>query len=527
MRQIKEVLRLHHQAKLSQRQIALTIGLGKSSVADYLARSKRAGLVWTTIEALSEQELEQQLFQQLGRNEPASRAPIDLAWVRREMYRSGVTLQLLWNEYAEAATARDASIRPYQYSQFCEAYAQHRRTLKPVMRQEHRAGEKLFVDFSGVRPSIVDPLTGEATSVELYVAVLGASNYTYVEATRTQQLADFVGATTRALEYFGAVPEIIMPDQLRSAVSRPCLYEPEINATFSEMGQHYGCAIVPARPRKPRDKAKVEVGVQIAQRWILACLRNRVFFSLDELNVAIAELLDRLNTRPLSKTSETRRALFETLDRPAMSALATSRYVLGQWRLDVGVPPDYLVQFDDRLYSVPCALIGQRVDIRATSMTVEVFHKHQRIASHLRSYGSKSKPVIAPEHRPRSHREYGKWPPERFVSWAHTIGPNVAALIEAMLATERHPELRYRSALGVIRLAKSYGNERAEAACRRAMVIRSPSYRSVQAILKHGLDRKPLMLIDNDDVPPSAAGTKTPTHEHVRGAEYFDKGETK
>jgi transposase len=237
------------------------------------------------------------------------------------MYRSGVTLQLLWSEYAEAATARDATILPYQYSQFCDAYAQYRRTLKPTMRQEHRAGERLFVDFSGVRPRIVDPLTGEVTSVELYVAVLGASNYTYVEATRTQQLADFVSATTRALEYFGAVPELIMPDQLRSAVSRPCLYEPEINATFSEMGQHYGCAIVPARPKKPRDKAKVEVGVQIAQRWILACLRNRMFVSLDEHNIAIAELLKRLNTRPLSKNIESRRAIFETLDRPAMQAI--------------------------------------------------------------------------------------------------------------------------------------------------------------------------------------------------------------
>ena len=523
MRQIKEVLRLRYQAKLSQRQIAFAIGLGKSSVADYLERANRAALNWATIETLSEQELEQQLFRQLGRNEPASRAPIDLAWVRREMYRSGVTLQLLWSEYAEAATARDASTRPYQYSQFCEAYAQYRRTLKPVMRQEHRAGEKLFVDFSGVQPRIADPSTGEVTSVELYVAVLGASNYTYVEATRTQQLADFVGATTRALDYFDAVPELVMPDQLRSAVSKPCLYEPEINATFAEMGKHYGCAIVPARPKKPRDKAKVEAGVQIAQRWILACLRNRVFFSLDELNIAIAELLERLNTRPLSKASESRRALFETLDRPAMTGLPATRYVLGQWRLDVGVPPDYLVQFDDRLYSVPCALIGQRIDIRATGMTIEIFHNHQRVASHVRSYGPKGKAVVTPEHRPRSHREYGSWPPERFVAWARTIGPNVAALIEAMLAADRHPELRYRSALGVIRLAKSYGNERADAACQRAMAIRSPSYRSVQAILKHALDRKPLMLVDGDEPQPTAASA----HEHVRGAEYYDKGETK
>jgi transposase len=525
MRQIKEVLRLRHQAKLSQRQIAMTVGLGKSSVADYLVRAERAGLEWTAIQALSETELEQRLFQQLGRHEPASRAPIDLAWVRREMRRSGVTLQLLWSEYAEAASTRAPSVLPYQYSQFCEAYAQYRRTLKPVMRQEHRAGEKLFVDYSGVRPTLVDPLTGEVMEVELYVAVLGASNYTYVEATRTQQLADFVGATTRALEFFGVVPQIIMPDQLRSAVSRPCLYEPEINATFAEMSKHYGCAIVPARPRKPRDKAKVEVGVQVAQRWILACLRNRVFFSLDELNVAIAELLERLNARPLSKTCESRRALFETVDQPCMKPLPASRYVVGQWRLDVGVPPDYLVTFDHRLYSVPSALIGQRVDVRATTTTVEIFHKHERVASHFRSYGHKNKPVVAPEHRPRSHREYGDWPPERIVSWGRTIGPSVGALIEAMFAADRHPELRYRSALGVIRLAKSYGNERADAACQRALAIRSPSYRSVQTILKHALDRNPLPF-DGDDLQPTAA-QRVPEHEHVRGAEYFDKEELK
>jgi transposase len=523
MRQIKEVLRLRHQAKLSQRQVALTVGLGKSSVADYVARAERAQLDWEKINSLSEQELEQLLFHQLGRHEPAGRAPIDLAWVRREMRRSGVTLQLLWNEYAEGASAQRPAVLPYQYSQFCDAYARHRRTLKPVMRQEHRAGEKLFVDYSGVRPHIIDPLTGETIDVELYVAVMGASNYTYVEATRSQQLPDFVGATTRALEYLGGVPQIIMPDQLRSAVSRPCLYEPEINATFAEMSRHYGCAIVPARPRKPRDKAKVEVGVQIAQRWILACLRNRMFFSLDELNIAISELCERLNARPLSKRTESRSELFETVDRPAMTTVPASRYVLGQWRLDVGVPPDYLVNFDNRLYSVPSALIGQRVDIRATVTTVEVFHKHQRVASHIRSYGLKTKPIVAAEHRPRSHREYGEWPPERFVSWARSVGPNVGELIETMLSSERHPELRYRSALGVIRLAKSYGSERADAACQRAVAIHSPSYRSVQTILKHGLDRSPLPT-EGDATQPSAA-SKTPPHEHVRGAEYFDKEE--
>lgn len=521
MRQIKEVLRLRLQANLPQRQIALAIGLGKSSVADYIARAERAGLDWNKIATLSDQELEQRLFQQLGRQPPAARAPIDLEWVRREMHRPAVTLQLLWSEYAEAATTRDRTTLPYQYSQFCDAYARYRRTLKPVMRQEHRAGEKLFIDFSGVRPAVVDPLTGEVILVELYVAVLGASNYTYAEATRTQRLADFTGATVRALEYFNAAPTVMIPDQLRSAVKQPCRYEPEINATFAELGTHYGCAVVPARPRKPRDKAKVEVGVQIAQRWILACLRNRTFFSLDELNVAIAELLEKLNMRPLSKKTESRRVLFEALDRPAMKPLPATRYELGEWKFDVGVPPDYLVRFDDRLYSVPSTLIGHRVDIRAGNTTVELFYAHERVASHVRSYGPKHKPVITPEHRPRAHQDYGNWPPERFVNWGRTIGPSVAALIEAMFATQRHPELRYRSALGILRLAKSYGNERADAACKRALAIHSPNYRSVQAILKHALDQAPAPMDDASSLPPSAS-TSLPVHENVRGAEYFD-----
>jgi transposase len=338
-------------------------------------------------------------------------------------------------------------------------------------------------------------------------------------------LVDFVGATVRAFEFFGAVPFVAMPDQLRSAVSRPDRYEPEINATFAEMGKHYDCAIVPARPRKPRDKAKVEVGVQIAQRWILACLRNRTFFSLDELNAAIAELLERLNTRPLSKTDGTRRGLFETVDRSAMKPLPARRYELGEWKFDLGVPPDYMVAFDERPYTVPVALVSRRVDLRATATTIEIFHDQKRVASHIRSYGPKGRPTIAPEHRPRSHEEYGAWPPERFVRWAQTIGPNVGALIDAMLNNDRHPELRYRSCLGVLRLAKSYGNDRADAACRRAIAVGSPNYRSVAGILKHRLDRVP--LIDETSVrgPEPTAPNNDAAHEHVRGADYFDKKE--
>jgi transposase len=330
------------------REIASAVGLSKTTVSDYIARAEQAGLRWDQAKELADREIEQRLFRQLDRTEPARRAPIDLAWVHREMRRVGVTMYLLWQEYVAAAPARSDGLRPYQYSQFCDAYARYRRAQAPTMRQVHRAGDKTFVDYSGKKPHLIDPKTGEVVEVELYVAVLGASNYTYAEATRTQQLADFVGATVRAFEYFGAVSSVIVSDQLRSAVKVPCRYEPEINATFAEVGRHYGCAIIPARPRKPRDKSKVEVGVQIAQRWILACLRHRTFFSLDELNAAIAELLEKLNARPFAKGLDgCRRSAFDTVDRPAMKPLPPTRYELAEWKFDVGVGLDYCIVFDD------------------------------------------------------------------------------------------------------------------------------------------------------------------------------------
>jgi len=348
MRKVREVLRLKHVLKRSEREIAAAVGVGHGTVGAYLKRAKEAGLRWEDAEAMSDAEVEARLFTQVGRNEPAARAPINFGWVHVELRRPGVTLELLWSDYQQAVAEGGTGLRPYQYSQFCELYGEHKKKLSPVMRQTHRAGEKAFVDFSGKRPRIVDRETGAWIEVELFVMVLGASNYTYVEAVRTQTLPDFVGATVRGLEYFGGVPEILMPDQLKSAVSKSDWSEPEINATYAELGAHYGTAIVPARPRKPRDKAKVEGGVLIAQRWILACLRNRRFFSLEELNAAIWELLERLNTRPFQKLEGCRRSAFEKLDRPALRPLPAQRYEIGSWKLEVGINVDHHFVYEDR-----------------------------------------------------------------------------------------------------------------------------------------------------------------------------------
>jgi transposase len=501
---------------LKQRPISVAVGISEGSVCDYLRRARDAGLGWEEAKLLSEAEVEKRLFKYVGRSEPAERAPIDMEWVHREMHRPGVTLQRLWSEYVEGVASSGTKARPYQYSQFCELYAQHRKKLEPSMRQVHRAGEKAFLDYSGKKPVIIDPETGEVTEVDLFVMLMGASNYTYAEATYTQRLEDFVGSTVRGLEFFGCVPVMLVPDQLRSAVQRPDRYEPEINRTYAEMAQHYKLAIVPARPGKPKDKAKVEGAVLIVQRWILACLRNRTFFSLEELNAAIHELVERLNQKPFRKLEGCRRTAFETIDRPAMKPLPSRRYEIATWK-DAKVNIDYHIEYEERYYSVPHALIGAKVSVRATRHVVEIFHGGERVASHRRCYGRKGTPETLDEHRPKSHREYGNWPPERLIGWGRSIGPSVGGVVESILAKLPHPEMGYRSCQALFRMKDRYGVERLEKACERAIQIGNPTRKSVEAILQRGVDRLPHV----DDVALPAVA-----HDNIRGGQYYDKGET-
>jgi transposase len=516
MRKVREVLRLKHVLKLTERQIERSVGTSHGTVGRYLKRAEEAGLVWEEVEKLSDGEVEERLFQQVGRNEPATRAPIDFRWVHTELHRAGVTLELLWTEYLQAVADGGSGRKPYQYSQFCELYREYKKKLSPVMRQTHIAGKTTFIDFSGKRPRLFNGETGEWTEVELFVMVLGASSYTYAEAVRTQTLPDFVGATVRGFEYFGAVTEILVPDQLKSAVSKPDRSEPEINATYAELAQHDGTAVVPARPRKPRDKAKVEGAVLIAQRWILACLRNRRFFSLEELNAAIWELLEKLNTRPFQKLEGCRRSAFEKLDRPAMRPLPAQRYEVGTWKLGVGVNVDYHFEYDDRYYSVQSELINAKVDVRATATVIEVWRNHQRITSHQRSYGPKGTAVTKPEHRPQSHRAWGEWPSERLVGWAKTKGAKTGEVAAAILERGPHPESGRRACLGLMRMGEKYGEERLEAACARALAIGNPTLQSVKAILKNGLEK--VALVEEVE-------TKSVVHENIRGGDYFDREE--
>ncbi len=519
MRKVREVLRLRFGVGCSQRQIQASTGLSKGSVSEYLTRAATAGVTWETAQSLSDAETEALLFRDVGRNEPIGRSPIDFAWTHNELRKTGVTLQLLCSEYQEAAVDRGDGTRPYQYSQFCDLYTDWRKTLAYSLRQVHRAGERLFVDYSGKRPRIVDRATGEVIEVELFVAVLGASNYTYAEATRSQKKLDFVASSIRTLEYLGGVPEIVVPDQLRSAVSGPDRYDPELNPTYLELAQHYGFAVIPARPRKPKDKAKVEGGVLIAQRWILACLRNRTFFSLDELNEAIAELLEKLNARPFQKLQGCRRSAFEELDRPALRPLPGRRYERADWEKGK-VHIDYHVEFEERFYSVPCALIGAAIEVRATATTVEILFRRQRVASHVRSYARAGTMVTSNAHKPKQHSEYGDWPPERMLSWAGSIGPSVRLVVEKIFARYPRPELGYRPFLALTRDAKTFGADRLDAACARGLALSGsygPTRKTVHAILVRKLDAVPL--------PEELTAPPRPPHDNIRGADYFDQKE--
>lgn len=520
MRIVREVLRLKFEQRLSIRAIAAAIEQSHGWVSNTLRRLDAAGVRWPLDPQVTDTELERRVFG--GTESPPIEAyvPIDLASVHVEKRRPGVTLELLWHEYVEAVALTAPSKRAYSYSRFCELYSDYLATVSPSMRMVHAAGDKMFVDYSGRRLSIVESLSGEVIDVELYVAVLGASNLMYAEATRSQKLGDFVGATVRALEFFGGAPRAIVPDQLRSAVSKPARHMPEINATFARMAAHYHCAVIPARPYRPRDKAKVEVSVQIAQRWIVARLRNRRFFSLAELNRAIRELLDDANNRPMRKLGISRRALFEQHERSVLTPLPSTRFELIEHKFDVGVGIDYCIEFDHRRYTVPRTLVQRRVDVHATASTIEVFHQGVRVASHVRSYGSHGTTIVDPQHRPPSHREYGEWPPERLESWARTYGEAVFAVVSHQLRVEAHPELRYRSCLALLSLKKKYSVERLNAACAHALSLKSPSYQTVKSLLKHGLDQRPL--------PASAPASRSveSARENVRGPAYFDRDET-
>jgi transposase len=507
MRQVREVLRLK-SAGISGNEIARRLNVAPSTVRLTLRRLAAAGLSWPLPAVMTDAALEGQLFAGAGSKQGHRRHPEpDWAEIHRELKRKHVTLQILWDEYIEQHP------EGYRYSRFCELHRGWAGRLSLTMRQSHVGGDKLFVDYAGdTVPVIVDRLTGQTRPAQIFVAVLGASNFTYAEASWTQTLGDWIGAHTRAFAALGGVPSLLVPDNPKVAVIKACLYEPQVNRTYAEMAAHYDTAILPARPRRPRDKAKVEAAVLIIERWLLGRLRHRRFYGLAELNAAIAEMLRRLNEeRPIRRLGRTRRALFEELDRPNLKPLPAQPYAFAEWRLRrVGI--DYHVEVEDHYYSVPHRFARSEVEVRLTPQTVEVFLKGERIAAHRRSSGNHRHTTV-PEHMPSSHRRYADWTIERIRGEAAAIGPATAALCELILERRPHPEQGFRACLGIVRLLRPFGRDRLEAAATRAIAIGTLSYGSVRSILDHKLDRQAAQSAP-------AEGTVV-LHPNIRGPRYY------
>jgi transposase len=504
MHKIKDILRLHFEAQLSQHQTAASLQISSGVVNKYLALFRLANLQWPLPEEIDEIKLRALLRPQITKvsnyHEP------NYASLHQELKRKGVTLLLLWQEY-ESTHKKSA----YRYAQFCAKYREWLQRQKPSMRQIHRAGEKLFIDYCGPTIEIIDPTTGEVRSASIFVAVFGASNYTYVEATWDQTLPNWIASHVRAFQFFGGVPTLLVPDNLRSAVTKACRYEPKINETYADLAAHYSTAVLPARPYKPKDKAKVENAVLVVERWILARLRHHTFVGLAELNAAIAKLLQELNHRLFKKLPGTRRSQFEAIDKPALKPLPSHPYEVATF-LDARAHVDYHVEVDRHYYSVPYTLIKQLVHVRLTANTVECFYNGQRIASHVRSY-QKGKHTTLADHMPIAHQKYSEWNPERFLNWAIDIGPATRDVIQILLKNKAHPEQSYRACFAILTSAKQYGTERLELACKRAIVIGAPRRHSILSILKNGLDKEPLTK------PVLSSHIKI--HENIRGAIHY------
>jgi transposase len=503
MRKIRDVLRLHYETGLSKRRIAPRVGLGVTTVSDYLRRFRESGLSWPLPADMADSELERRLFP-VTRSTPASERPLpDWGWVHRELRRKGVTLSLVWEEY------RTAHPDGLGFTAFCNHYRAWEQRLPRTMRHRHRAGEKLFVDYAGYTVPVTDPATGETHDAQIFVAVLGASSLTYAEATWTQSLSDWLASHANTFAFLGGVPAEIVCDNLKSGVTTPDRYEPRANESYAQLAAHYATSIAAARVAKPRDKAKVEAGVQVVSR-ALARLRHRTFFSLGELNDAIRTEIDRINSKVMRHMGESRKTLFERLDKPELGALPRTPYQPTDVLFRT-VGRDYHVNVDYHGYSVPHELVGAEVTVHVSRDTVEVYHDGKRVAVHPRStvVGDHS---TQDAHRPPGHRAYAGWTPASARQAAQAVGPATARMVDAVLADGR-PDLALRTCAGILRLGREYGADRLEAACQRGLSIGAVSYTSLQSILARDLDRAPVQ-----DRPPAPVNDN---HANVRGAQYY------
>jgi len=506
MRKTKEILRLKHEVGLTNRQIAASLNLSHTCVGHYLAQARQAGIGWPFPADLDEDRL-RQLLRAAESPPPPKRCLPPMEEVHRELQRKGVTLQLVWEEY------RRAHPEGYAYTQFWEYYRRFCSQLEPTLRQPHPPGERMFVDWAGMTIPLWDTTTGQSRPVYLFVAVLGASNYSFAAAFENMRLPAWLEAHMQAWEFFGGVTRLTVPDNPKTAVTYACRYEPELTTSYQELAAHYGTVVLPARVRKPQDKAKVEAGVQHAERRILAVLRDQRFFSLAELNAAIRRELHALNDRPFQKLPGSRAALFAELDRPALLPLPATRYELAAWR-QAKVNIDYHIQVDWHNYSVPYRLTHQTVEVRVSERTVEIFQRSQRVALHQRSH-QRGGFTTDTAHRPKAHQRHLEWTPTRLIGWAQNqVGPQCAAAVSYILEHKPHPEMGYRSCLGLMRLSRHHGRSRLEQACQRALLLAVCSYPSIKSILESKLETQPV-------ASPPVVTSVLVTHDNVRGGHYY------
>lgn len=499
MRKIKDVLRLKLDARLSHQQIAQALGISKGVVTKYVGLAATAGLDWAAVQAADEATLERRLL--VGPERPRDHVQPDYGRLHHELRRKGMTLMLLWEEYR----ADYADRHTYAYSQFCENYRRFAKQLKRSMRQVHRAGEKLFIDFAGPTIGLTD-----GSRAHIFVAALGASSYTYACATPRETMADWIESTARALKFIGGVPQLIVPDNPKAMIADANRYEPRSNDTVLDFARHYGTSILPARPRHPQDKAKAESAVQVVERWILARLRHQRFGSVHEVNEAIAPLLARLNDKSFQKLPGSRASAFSELDAPALLPLPLQRYEMATFKT-IKVHIDYHVEVERHRYSVPHALVGQVLEARITTSVVEILHRGQRVASHVRNARQGGFTTVA-AHMPAAHRAHMEWTPQRLIHWGQDIGTATAEAVARLLAENKHPEHGYRACLGLLSLAKRYGKQRLEASCMLALQIGACQYRHVRDILANNRDQSKAV---------AAGDWVSPDHVHVRGPDYY------
>ncbi len=508
MRKIREILRLRFECQLSIRQISRSSRASVGAVNNYLSRFEASGLSWPLPDDMDDKALVNRLAPAPVTCTESKMVDPDWQEVHQTLKRKGMTKQLVWEEYCDVYPHN-----AYSDSQFCHRYRQWCGKQKRSMRQYHRAGEKLFVDYAGLTVPIVNKATGETAPAQIFVAVLGASNYTFAEATRTQGSVDFIGSQVRAFQFFGGVPQLLVPDNLRSAVTKACRYDPDINRSYLHMAEHFGCSIMPARPYKPKDKAKAEVGVQLVERWILMRLRHHTFFSLSELNWEIRRLLEDLNNRPFRQQTGCRRRLFDELDKPALMPLPRHPFEHQEFKV-ARVNIDYHVQFSGHFYSVPHPLVKEEVEIRASHHTVQVLYKGKPVTSHVRQYAAGAF-TTRTEHMPTRHQKQQQWTPGRLTDWAQKLGIDVLEFTRQLLNSKQHPEQAYRACLGLLNLEREYGAQRLNAACHRAMNSGGRRVANVRSILQSGLDKIPL---EQQQEPEQRI---TIRHENIRGADFF------